>query len=93
MKQKDFPTLIEAFARVRKRRPARLMILGEAKRAARRERLLALAARRGVAADVSLPGLVENPFAYMARAAVFVLSSAWEGLRACWSRRWRAAAR
>ena len=80
VKQKDFPTLIEAFARVRKLRPARLMILGEAKRAARRERLIALAARRGVAADVSLPGLVDNPFAYMARAAVFVLSSAWEGL-------------
>lgn len=80
VKQKDFPTLIEAFARLRRRRPARLMILGEAKRAARRERLLALAARRGVAADVALPGLVDNPFAYMARAAVFVLSSAWEGL-------------
>ena len=36
--------------------------------------------RLGVAADVALPGLVENPYAYMARAAVFVLSSAWEGL-------------
>ena len=29
--------------------------------------------------DVALPGFVQNPFAYMARAAVFVLSSAWEG--------------
>ena len=78
--QKDFPTLIEAFARLRRRRPARLVILGEAARPARRERLLALAARRGVGTDVALPGLVDNPFAYMARAAVFVLSSAWEGL-------------
>jgi glycosyltransferase involved in cell wall biosynthesis len=33
----------------------------------------------GVADDVSLPGFVANAFAYMARAAVFVLSSAWEG--------------
>ena len=30
--------------------------------------------------DVALLGLVDNPFAYMARAAVFALSSAWEGL-------------
>lgn len=28
---------------------------------------------------VGLPGFVENPAAYMARASVFVLSSAWEG--------------
>jgi glycosyltransferase involved in cell wall biosynthesis len=27
-----------------------------------------------------LPGFVANPFAYMARAALFVLSSAWEGM-------------
>jgi glycosyltransferase involved in cell wall biosynthesis len=36
----------------------------------------------GVADEVSLPGFVENPFAYMARAAVFALSSAYEGLPA-----------
>jgi glycosyltransferase involved in cell wall biosynthesis len=30
--------------------------------------------------DVMLPGFVSNPFAYMARSAVFVLSSKWEGL-------------
>jgi glycosyltransferase involved in cell wall biosynthesis len=41
---------------------------------------MALAASRRVAADVDLPGFVANPFAYMARAAVFVLSSAFEGL-------------
>jgi glycosyltransferase involved in cell wall biosynthesis len=29
---------------------------------------------------VSLPGWVENPYPYMARASVFVLSSRWEGL-------------
>jgi glycosyltransferase involved in cell wall biosynthesis len=34
----------------------------------------------GLAQDVSLPGFVDNPYAYMARAAVFVLSSKWEGL-------------
>ena len=39
-------------------------------------RLLANSASRD---DIALPGFVENPFAYMARASVFVLSSAWEG--------------
>jgi glycosyltransferase involved in cell wall biosynthesis len=78
--QKDFPTLLRAFARVRSRWEVRLVILGEGKHAERRAELLALAARLGVAADVALPGFVANPFAYMARAAVFVLSSAKEGL-------------
>jgi glycosyltransferase involved in cell wall biosynthesis len=30
--------------------------------------------------DISFQGFVDNPFAYMARASLFVLSSAWEGL-------------
>ena len=30
--------------------------------------------------DVDMPGHVKNPFSYMSRASVFVLSSAWEGL-------------
>ena len=34
----------------------------------------------GVADDIGLPGFVANPFAYLGRAAVFALSSAWEGL-------------
>jgi glycosyltransferase involved in cell wall biosynthesis len=29
---------------------------------------------------VSMPGFVPNPYPYMARASVFVLSSRWEGL-------------
>jgi len=78
--QKDFPTLVRAFARVRAVRPARLVILGEAKKPARRARLEALARELGVAGDVCLAGFVANPYAYMARAAVFVLSSRWEGL-------------
>jgi PAS domain S-box-containing protein len=32
-----------------------------------------------IADDVDVPGFVPNPLAYMARAAVFVLSSTWEG--------------
>ncbi|HEV8715108.1 MAG TPA: glycosyltransferase [Candidatus Binatia bacterium] len=74
--QKDFPTLLRAFARARVVREARLVILGEGKK---RTELEMLAQKLGVAADVNLPGWVDNPFAWMARAAVFVLSSAWEG--------------
>jgi glycosyltransferase involved in cell wall biosynthesis len=76
-KQKDFPTLLEAFARVRKVQRARLVILGEGPE---RPALEALAQKLGIEEDVSLPGFVENPYAYMARASTFVLSSRWEGL-------------
>jgi glycosyltransferase involved in cell wall biosynthesis len=80
--QKDFPTLLRAFARVRARQEAHLMVLGEAdaKRGKLRTDLMALATQLGIADDVALPGFVANPFAFMARAAVFVLSSVWEGL-------------
>ncbi len=75
--QKDFATLIDAFAKVRAKRPARLMILGEG---SEEGRLRVRARRLDVSTDVALEGFVANPFAYMARAAVFALSSAWEGL-------------
>jgi glycosyltransferase involved in cell wall biosynthesis len=82
-KSKDYPTLLRAFARVRAQRPARLMILGDTdnpnKRHERRAQLMKLAAELGVADDVALPGFVQNPFVYMARASVFVLSSLYEG--------------
>src|SRR5574337_1724513 len=72
--QKDFPTLLKAFARVRAVRKARLIILGEGQE---RPTLEALARDLGVASDVALPGFMPNPFPYMMRASVFVLSSAW----------------
>ena len=75
--QKDFRTLIRALVLVRKERPARLMILGEGED---RPKLEALVRELGLEQDVTLPGFVENPYKYMKRAAVFVLSSRWEGL-------------
>jgi glycosyltransferase involved in cell wall biosynthesis len=75
-KQKDFATLIRAFALVRKQRHARLLILGEGDE---RSRLESLVAELGLSEDVSLPGYEENPYKYMSRSALFVLSSAWEG--------------
>ncbi|MFO1430627.1 MAG: glycosyltransferase [Candidatus Competibacteraceae bacterium] len=84
-RQKDFGTLLRAFARVRATRPARLVILGATTGLGRKtehvnmNKLLALAARLGISDDVALLGFVPNPFAYMARAAVLVLSSLHEG--------------
>jgi glycosyltransferase involved in cell wall biosynthesis len=75
-KQKDFPTLIRAFALVRKQRRARLMILGEGEERPKLEKLIR---ELGLEEEVSLPGFVENPYAYMKKASVFVLSSIYEG--------------
>lgn len=74
--QKGFETLLAAFARVRAARPCRLLILGEGRL---RGELLEQAARLGVAEDFALPGFDPNPYRYLARAALFVLSSRWEG--------------
>lgn len=74
--QKDFPTLIEAFRRVRSERPCRLVVLGEGPL---RPELEALVRELGLADCVSLPGWVANPFAFMARSKLFVLSSRYEG--------------
>jgi glycosyltransferase involved in cell wall biosynthesis len=75
--QKDFATLIEAFATARRQRAARLVILGDGPLRGDLERQ---AAALGVSDDVSLPGFCANPYAVMAGARAFVLSSAWEGL-------------
>jgi glycosyltransferase involved in cell wall biosynthesis len=75
--QKDFPNLIRAFAKVRQSQPARLVILGWGPDL---PQLQALVQELGIEADVDFPGYVQNPYAYMARTSVFVLSSAWEGL-------------
>jgi glycosyltransferase involved in cell wall biosynthesis len=74
---KGFDTLIRAFALVRRHREAKLVILGEGPL---RLELLKLAEELGVAGQVALPGFDKNPFRYMARCSVFVLSSRFEGL-------------
>lgn len=75
--QKDFPLLINAFAQVRAKEKARLLILGEGPdHAALQSQVQA----KGLADDVALPGFDANPYVYMKHAAAFVLSSQWEGL-------------
>ena len=74
---KDYPTLLRAFAEVvLKCRSARLVVLGEGQD---REALRRLAVDLGIGEVVDFPGFVTNPFAYMAKADVFVLSSLHEG--------------
>lgn len=75
-RQKDFPTLLRAVASMAHQPPPRLVILGEGRD---REALEALAAGLGIASRVALPGFTANPYACMARAGVFALSSIWEG--------------
>lgn len=76
---KDPGTLIEAFARVRRGRLARLAFLGAFPKPYRAE-LRALAARLGVAEDVAFLGFDENPYRFMRRATVVALSSRHEAL-------------
>ncbi len=74
--QKDYPTLLRAFSLVIRGRPVRLVILGEGEE---RAGLEAMVRDLGLEDVVSLPGFAKNPYAYMSRATVFVLSSTWEG--------------
>lgn len=75
--QKDFSTLIRAFDILRKKIPARLIILGDG---VERKMLEELILSLGLRDAVDLPGFMLNPFAFMKKASVFVLSSKWEGL-------------
>jgi len=75
--QKDFATLIEAFAKLRRERDVRLMILGEG---ALRNSLEKQVQALGLEASVCFLGFMDNPFVYMRHAALFVLSSIYEGL-------------
>ena len=75
--QKDFATLIDAFALVHQRQPdTRLLILGEGEeQQALQEKIGAL----GLADVARLAGFLPNPFPVFSAASVFVLSSRWEG--------------
>lgn len=73
---KDFETLIRAFALVRERLPARLLILGEGPK---RRSLTRLIERLGLSEVVDLAGFSDNPMASLIHARLFVLSSRFEG--------------
>jgi glycosyltransferase involved in cell wall biosynthesis len=75
--QKDFFTLIKAFAILQKKISSRLIILGDGEQ---RQALEELVQASGLQGLVDLPGFEINPFAFMKRASIFILSSKWEGL-------------
>ncbi|MEM1168441.1 MAG: glycosyltransferase [Cyanobacteria bacterium P01_H01_bin.35] len=75
--QKDFPTLIHAFAKVRQTQAAKLVILGSG---GEEKKLLSLVDELDLKEDVAMLGFAKNPYVYMAKSAVLVMSSAWEGL-------------
>ena len=76
VKCKDYPTLFKAFSQVLKNQPARLVILGGGPE---EQRLKSLAIDMGLANNIAFLGFQKNPFKYMKRASVFVLSSLQEG--------------
>jgi len=74
--QKDFSTLIRAFAKVDLDPQPRLVILGSGDKLTELEEL---ATHLGIGSRVDFPGFVDNPYAFMAKTDLFVLSSQWEG--------------
>jgi len=74
--QKDFPTLLRAFAMLAPVTGHRLLIIGEGEE---REALQRLTDELGLRERVAFPGFVDDPLSYMRGACLFVLSSAWEG--------------
>lgn len=75
--QKDFSTLVKAFALVADSRSVKLCILGEG---SERDALERLAVELGIDDELIMPGFDRNPFKYISRSSVFVLSSLHEGL-------------
>ena len=75
---KSFDVLMHAVARLAETagRSPSLIILGEGEL---RDSLERLAERLGISGRTHLPGFVKNPFSVLGRAAVFVLSSNFEG--------------
>lgn len=75
-KQKRYDTLIEAVSKAVQQQPMRLIIFGEGEE---RGRLESKAWELGIQESVSLPGFRSNPYAYMAHADLYAVSSAYEG--------------
>ncbi|HBH25596.1 MAG TPA: glycosyl transferase [Cytophagales bacterium] len=74
--QKDFTTLIYAFAKLLTKYQARLVIMGEGEQ---RNALEQLIQKLNISDKILLPGFVDNPREWMQCSSLFVLSSSWEG--------------
>lgn len=79
--QKGFEDLIEAFVIVRGKIKARLVIFGETNENSAYFKKIHRRIKSSLYSDdILLPGFVDNPFKYLNKADVFVLSSKFEGL-------------
>lgn len=75
--QKDYPTLLRAFALLSAERRVRLAILGQGEDAVA---LRALTDELSLQGHVEFMGFQDNPYGWMHASNLYVLSSRWEGL-------------
>lgn len=75
--EKDFATMLDAFAQAQKQRPIRLLIIGEGPERAHIEQLIT---KYNLGDSVALLGHIANPYPYYTKSNLFVLSSRREGL-------------
>lgn len=75
-KQKGYSYLISAFSLVKQTLPCRLLIIGSGED---KGKLLQSVNELGLWNDIEFLGFQRNPFKYMARSDVFILSSLYEG--------------
>ncbi len=77
VKQKDFPTLIKAFNILKMDDDdLKLIIIGEGEE---RKKLGDIIEELNLKNDVDMPGFQINPYSFIKKSDVFVLSSQWEG--------------
>ncbi len=76
-RQKGQSHLIRAFSKVRKRRECMLVIRGDGDH---KKYLQGLVDELDMSGDVRFMGWTENPYKYLSRSSIFILSSLWEAL-------------
>ncbi|MCL2923556.1 MAG: glycosyltransferase [Trichodesmium sp. MAG_R04] len=75
--QKDYPTLLSAFAQVCQIKSVRLLIFGEGEK---RSQLEGLIKQLNLENYIQMPGFTENPYAFLSQSSALILSSIWEVL-------------
>ncbi len=75
-KQKNYGGLLDAFAKLRESVNARLVLIGDG---TEKNYLLDKSLYLGIDKDDLLTGWVKNPYKYLKKSSIFVLSSLWEG--------------
>ena len=74
--QKGFDILTKSFCKIRKKIPCKLVILGDG---SERKKIQQILANNQLEKEAWLPGFVDNPYKYLFKSDIFVLSSRYEG--------------